>query len=354
MQYLYLRVFLFFSIMNQSCSLDSLTKVETNHLIKVDTLVSNFMVSNDKGLSWYGFDDYLPKDFEIISSSVDNDLLYLGSVNGEVLIMDLQNPKKPVKDNVMVAILHQKPTSNHRVSGLFSTTSGMYAFVDQVGLFKKLKNSSFWQPMTNLDGIYFVDQLVEDKEGNIYIACHYGVYRSSNQGRSWDRIFKYGYAKNIIVLENSMFINGINGLYRSIDQGKSWSSINMELENINENELNNYHLLKSNNTINVFKQPSASFFQTSTNQTLLASNDDGKTWSNHTALKYLNSKTNIQSIFFDQSELFCTTKNFVMYFDKTNNLWKEIIYFLNAQGNESAKPFLVGGLLVCIKTRQGC
>ncbi len=126
------------------------------------------------------------------------------------------------------------------------------------GLFVSNDGADSWKRISIPSQIKAVNSVtIEPKSGDIYISCgtelstidEGGVWRSSNGGKKWEKIFSLPYIwhteispvdPNIIVLSapaqhrtrGSVKVNA--GAYLSMDGGKSWSKINKNLGQPNQ------------------------------------------------------------------------------------------------------------------------
>ena len=92
-------------------------------------------------------------------------------------------------------------------------------------------------PFSTPEGTQNVHQLMEDEDGNTYIVCPYGVYKTPDQSATWERIFKYGFANNMVKIADNILVNGVLGLHKTEDYGKTWNKIAIKDWNImNEND----------------------------------------------------------------------------------------------------------------------
>jgi hypothetical protein len=83
--------------------------------------------------------------------------------------------------------------------------------------------TSFWQPTTGSGGE--ISQIATMADGRIYAAGTGGVYRSSDDGVTWSKIFSTGFSVALNPKTGSIFVRGGSALWRSTNDGADWSII---------------------------------------------------------------------------------------------------------------------------------
>lgn len=316
------------------------------------------IVSDDQGETWNSLDVYLPKDLKILSLSSDQNNLFVGTEKAEIYKINMLSSANAEQENLMTALINQKPIDENRVYGMFSCASGLYSHVYGIGLLRKQNNAGYWQPLTTPEGVHGISKIVEDSKGNLFMATQFGVYRSDDKGKSWDRKFQYGFANNILIHNNALMVTGINGIHQSDDEGKSWSPIK-SLQNqigLHNNNDNSVQMFKEGNTLYVLKRMSSapSFMSTEPGNMLVYSNDNGKTWVNHPAESVLKNKQGIQSVFIHKNKLYYTTNNSLMRSDDNGLTWKNILHIADKKPNLSFRYISAGDRLILAKSDFGC
>lgn len=314
------------------------------------------IVSADQGKTWQPLDNLLPQKMDILSVNSDAKTLFIGTEKGDIAKIDLQSQKSLGVENVMNAMPGKTPITENRVFGIFSAGSGQYAFVNGEGLFRKNEGSDLWRPVNTPEGVHGISKVVEDARGSIYVACQYGLYRSDDNCKTWDRIFKYGYVNNVILHNGSLWVIGINGIHQSADGGKTWSTS----ENIQKktgllsNDDNSVHMFENNNVLHVFKRNTSTMLNPGPGLAFLYSEDNGTTWKNHPAEKYMKNQTGILDVFLIQNSIYYSTKNCLMRSDDNGVTWKKAIIVPENDRIMSFRVITAGGMMVVVREDNGC
>lgn len=330
----------------------------TTKEVKPYNFKDQVIISDNQGETWNSMDGYLPKDLKIMSLSSDQNNLFIGTEKAEIYKINMSSSANAEQENLMTALINQKPIDENWVSDMFSCSSGLYSHVYGIGLLRKQNNAGYWQPVTTPEGVHGISKIVEDSKGNLFMATQFGVYSSDDKGKSWDRKFQYGFANNILIHNNALMVIGINGIHMSDDEGKSWSPIKSLQDKIGmqSNDDNSVQMFKEGNTLYVFKRMSStpSFMSTEPGNMLVYSDDNGKTWANHPAESVLKNKQGIQSVFIHKNKLYYDTKNSLMRSDDNGLTWKNILNITDKEPNMSFRYIISGDRLILAKTNFGC
>ncbi|AWG23297.1 hypothetical protein FFWV33_18070 [Flavobacterium faecale] len=122
------------------------------------------------------------------------------------------------------------------------------------GLYRSINDGESWEKVSIPKEIKSINFVEVDKNGIIYIACgegeaainEGGVYRSTNDGKTWEQIFDMPHIKMVkvspldsktiaVVVAPSKVIKEINsGIYISNDNGKNWTKYNYGLGQVDK------------------------------------------------------------------------------------------------------------------------
>ena len=109
--------------------------------------------------------------------------------------------------------------------------NNIYAGVNAGGAFKSTLNGTSWNAVNNgltvgdVESFFFQDS-------TIYIATSYGIYKSTNNCSSWNKIYNYP-ALSVFLVDTNIFASTYDyGLFLSKDNGANWNDINEGFTNI--------------------------------------------------------------------------------------------------------------------------
>ncbi|MBK7633787.1 MAG: hypothetical protein IPJ13_05430 [Saprospiraceae bacterium] len=102
-----------------------------------------------------------------MSLSSDQNNLFIGTEKAEIYKINMLSSANAEQENLMTALINQKPMDENRVYGMFSCASGLYSHVYGIGLLRKENNAGYWQPLTTPGGVHGISKIVEDSKGNL-------------------------------------------------------------------------------------------------------------------------------------------------------------------------------------------
>lgn len=314
------------------------------------------IVSDDQGQTWEAYDSYLPKYLKIISYCSDSKTLNIGTENAQLLHISYDRPADNKAENVMSAMLNKAPIKENGINGIYACPSGKYIHVFGGGLFRKSQGDEYWKPISTPDGVHEVNKIIEDESGHLYLACQFGVFKSADKGLSWDRVFKYGFANDIILHEGVIWVVGIQGIHRSVDGGKTWTQVK-ELQDklgFQSNDDNAIHLISNDKMLYVFKRDNKTLMNPGNKCSFLYSEDDGQTWSNHVAEAYLHQQTGVENVFFFKDKLYFSTKNNLLQSSDEGKTWKNMLQMPDGEKKMTFRVYPAGDKLIIAKQEFGC
>lgn len=182
--------------------------------------------SADGGKTWQDISQGLPEKLQVNCVLSQGGELYLGSENGTLYhSRDLKTGTWEPED---VGGFLSNPGGFFKaenVTGIFSGRSGPYACIYEHGFFRKAPGKSFWQPMHKALPEKTVYTVVEHADGNIFVACEKGIYKSEDDGKSWKHVLHEKGVGNLVSLDGVLLISGSQGLLRSTDGGEHWDCV---------------------------------------------------------------------------------------------------------------------------------
>ena len=337
-----------------SCSFQSQETDPMKDLNPVVGFTGNIMVSDDGGKTWQPASPDLPENFVPISVNYDNNNVILGSNYGDIYKLNRSDLSKTEKENTLTAFPSVEPKDHHSVFGIFNGPSGQYVYINGTGIFHKKLNAGYWEPIPVPEGVNYLVQVKEDDKNNLYIATPFGVYHTTNKGKSCDRIFDLGFAHNIIVYQDRLIVNGINGVYLSYDGGKTWK-VNSSLNNqTNDNKNGNSTMYQDGDNLLIVKKLASMVYDLGTEYVLYHSNDRGETWSKHPSNTFLKSERDIYSMTLDKNKIFCSINQGLMSSEDNGKTWTKVLSFPEDKNNYGYRVFHDGEKVICVRMFVGC
>jgi photosystem II stability/assembly factor-like uncharacterized protein len=95
------------------------------------------------------------------------------------------------------------------------------------GVYKSTNNGSSWYKVFNPVPIYSISSLTKDKYNNLYAGSN-TIYKSSDDGSTWIPYENYTYGTAQVIAVNSqghIFSGNVSGIYRSTNNGADWTRI---------------------------------------------------------------------------------------------------------------------------------
>ena len=171
--------------------------------------------SSDLGQSWQDISAGLPQNLQVEYVATKGKTVWLGSENGGLY----QNAAQTI-DWQKIGGVPAFP--NEKITGVFPVSSGLFASVFRGGFFRKASSSDTWTA---------AHQALKDKtvravlqmEGVLLVGTDSGIYRSTDEGNSWDWFFSDGQVTNLAVSDGILIGGAFRGVVRSPDGGRHWN-----------------------------------------------------------------------------------------------------------------------------------
>lgn len=100
--------------------------------------------------------------------------------------------------------------------------NGIYAFHYLSGIFQKTIGTNVWSPVFSDFKDKRVRGVLETAEGVIYITSDKGLYKSTDQGKTWKTIPAGGLGGKIVESNGVLLSAASRGIMRSTDDGENW------------------------------------------------------------------------------------------------------------------------------------
>ncbi|MFN0014445.1 MAG: WD40/YVTN/BNR-like repeat-containing protein [Saprospiraceae bacterium] len=169
--------------------------------------------SADGGKTWHDASTGLPKRLSAQEIFAINGQVFLTSNDG-VLYRSSSDPIAPVWEKDV--LLREK------VAGLFPGRAGVLACSYYDGFFQEIL-PGVWKPVHTDLKDKMLRTILETKDGNVFVGCDYGIFKSTDNGKTWKRVFNEGMVLSIIESDKTMIAGGSRGLLRSTDGGENWN-----------------------------------------------------------------------------------------------------------------------------------
>ena len=220
--------------------------------------------SIDGGQRWQDISVGLPKGLMVWSIFAEGKEVYLGSENG--LYHSASTTSAPVwkKDN----------TLDQKVNQIFPGKSGPFVYRYDVGFFQKTSETGAWEPVDNALQDRRQRAILETQQGILFMGTFSGIYKSTNKGGHWKKVFSDGIINSIVEAEGVLVACSTMGLLRSTDDGEHWEQVLTD-----EGEGNKIRFIGGQFiAITGGGGPRKSVYTNGSTNTLRTSSDGGKTW----------------------------------------------------------------------------
>ncbi len=189
--------------------------------------------------------------------------------------------------SLSICALAQDPSNTSIL--YFGTGEGYFEddAVPGMGLWKSSDGGDSWLHLTSTanDDFSFVQKIVVDQNGFLYVSTFSGVHKSTNGGLSWTKVLGISKgaatdkANDLAIAQDgsiyaSMGIYCQDGLYKSVDQGTSWTKLSTGLPSSSFHRIEFELAPSDNNTIYALFQDS----NTGGCKGIYKSNNAGLTW----------------------------------------------------------------------------
>jgi photosystem II stability/assembly factor-like uncharacterized protein len=320
------------------------------------SFTGKIMRSTDAGRTWQNISNGLPAEIMIQGASADKDVVYLGHSKAHIYTFG-KEPQQWQTENLKELFISSTSEYVNQVTGIFQGSTSIFGYVSQEGIFKKKNGTSHWVPLKTPETVLFVQDLVENTEGMIFISSLDGIHMSRNDGKTWERIYNQGWTGSMYLADNTLIASGQNGIVRTIDNGKTWQKVSISegkpIFNFSEQTHYSFKLMTLGHQIGVLRNDNPQ--QYAGEGRVQVSDDQGATWKKHPADEYLRNLKYPTSLLMHKNKLYCSYEDGVIVSADNGKTWKTILTYQNSLENNQAITLLQSGdVLYCITTSVGC
>ena len=215
--------------------------------------------------------------------------------------------------------------------------TGIFAYNSDGHFLQKINGTSKWSPIYTNFHQKRVRSVFESAAGSIFIACDYGLFKSTNSGKTWKRVYTGGGVYKVVESTGILMAISAIGIIRSTDDGENWDFV------INQ-ERRGFGVESIKGGFAVIFYPTA----TETRK-VRTSYDGGKTW--QSIDEGLPVNEGITSIIHVGENFFCSNSKGILRSSDKGKTWKLI---LPSIGKKIFNLSVSGNVIYAIPRNPGC
>lgn len=174
--------------------------------------------SLDGGQTWQDISEGLPENLS--EDGIPRDC-FLADNNG--IYLRAGNEIYQSSPNSMAPIWKKEIFPDEH-SGIVAGKTGMLAFNYGGRFLQKLNETGLWLPIYEGFQGKSVRTVFESGDA-VFIGCDWGLYRSDDRGKSWERVHDGGWVMKLVESDGVLIATSQSGIIRSTDDGKSWVNV---------------------------------------------------------------------------------------------------------------------------------
>ncbi|MFZ1750504.1 MAG: sialidase family protein, partial [Saprospiraceae bacterium] len=184
---------------------------------EIETLTASNIIfqSTDGGQTWQDISAGLPMHMEADRFFANDNDIFLTSAHGLYHISSANNDQ----------VWKQQTSPGVNIRDIFSTSSGLIGRTNTGATFQKMTNSAMWIPAYSTLGEHSVEYVFESRKGTLFATSRKGIYRSSDQGKSWKHVFDRGWVMEMTESNGVLICANERGILRSTDEGEHWELV---------------------------------------------------------------------------------------------------------------------------------
>lgn len=174
--------------------------------------------SADGGQTWQNISAGLPENLGTDGFYAGDAGLYLCAENG--MYRSKSADKVPVWEKELFL--------NGRIANVYPSRNGLFAYTHEGLFFQKINGTNVWIPrFTDFRG-QSVRTVFETLDGTVFIGCDNGLFKSTDQGKTWKHVFEAGWVIEMAESDGVIICTNQHGIMRSTDDGESWDWVIQE------------------------------------------------------------------------------------------------------------------------------
>ena len=215
--------------------------------------------------------------------------------------------------------------------------TGIFAYNYDGHFLQKINGTSKWSPIYTNFQQKRVRSVFESAAGSIFICSDYGLFKSTDSGKTWKRVYTGGGAFSVVESSGVLMAICGTGIIRSTDDGESWDFV------INE-ERRGFAVESIKGGFAVIFYPTAS-----DTRKVRTSYDGGKTW--QSIDEGLPVNATITSIIQVGENFFCGNSKGIFRSTDKGKTWKLLLPSIK---DKVFNLFVSGNVIYAIPRRRGC
>ncbi|MCX5710213.1 MAG: hypothetical protein NT088_05795 [Candidatus Omnitrophica bacterium] len=224
---------------------------------------------------------------------------------------------------------------NRAINFLANDRDNFYACTGN-GLFRSNNQGRSWNRLFRGRNSYEADcQIIAASAGKLFLGSNSGLFTSCDNGRSWQKVNnKLGSSRilAIVVESNNVYVACVDGVFKSKDSGGTWENIFVKhsTENGKETEEMNEDRDEEERFSDIrylARDQRSGYLYLATAKGVVVSKDEGATWENLTDFGLLSQDVLMVSVSKD-SDLYAVTKSGIFIFK--SGRWQELSFDLAA------------------------
>ena len=177
-------------------------------------IVNTVLKSTDGGQSWQDISEGLPGNVQGEGFFTNDKGFYLCAGN-EIFHSTANSSAASWKKEVFPAA-HSSITPGK---------NGIFAYTYAGEFLQKPNETSTWSPIFSNFPEKEVRTVYETAGGTVFIGCDKGLFKSTNQGKTWKLVHNGGWAMKMVESNGVLLATSQVGIIRSSDGGENWDAV---------------------------------------------------------------------------------------------------------------------------------